>query len=277
MPKVAKQTMKSNRSKLSKPGELASAWDMADTMSLLLYGRSGTGKTTLWATFPKPILVLVCSGGNRPGELKSIDTPENRKSVKPLVIQRSKDVLDCLIQPSFDYQTVVLDHASGMQDLVLKEILGLDEIPAGKSWGLATQQQYGQCTLQCKELFRSILNLQCHRVIVAQEREFNTDTDGELLLPYVGAALMPSLVGWLNPACDYIVQTFIRQKEVEVQTKLGTQVVKTRKKTREVEYCVRTGPHEIFQTKFRIPKGQKMPEVIVDASFQKIQKLVKGG
>ena len=35
--------------------ERGDAWPVAERFSLLLYGESGTGKTTLWATFPKPI------------------------------------------------------------------------------------------------------------------------------------------------------------------------------------------------------------------------------
>ena len=48
MPIVKKQSMKKKAAKSS----MASAWDYTDSISLLLYGRSGTGKTTLWATFP---------------------------------------------------------------------------------------------------------------------------------------------------------------------------------------------------------------------------------
>jgi ABC-type lipoprotein export system ATPase subunit len=49
-----------------------------DTIQLLLYGRSGTGKTTLWSTFPKPILGVICSGGQRSGELRSVSLEDRR-------------------------------------------------------------------------------------------------------------------------------------------------------------------------------------------------------
>lgn len=277
VPSVTKQSLKPQPKKVGGvESRLQSAWDTNNSMSLLLYGRSGTGKTTLWATFPKPILAIMCSGGSQPGELKSIDLPEYRKTIKPLVIQRSSDVRE-LVGMAGDFATVVLDHASGLQDLILKEILGLSEIPVQKSWGMATQQQYGQCALQCKEYFRAILDLSCHRVIVAQEREFNNDGDAsELLAPFVGAALMPSLVGWLNPACDLICETFIRQKVVERTSAVAGKKVTTRSKVKGVEYCLRTAPDPVYTVKFRVPKGRSLPEVVVDPTYAKIKAIVDG-
>lgn len=278
MPSVVKQTTKTPAKKTTGGvlSRLASGWDTTDSMSLLLYGRSGTGKTTLWATFPGPILCMICSGGQKPGELKSIDTPEYRKKITPCVVKESTDVKELLAMAG-DFATVVLDHASGLQDLILKEVLGIDELPAQKSWGMATQQQYGQCTLQCKEILRELLNLQCNRVIVAQEREFNADGDANsLLAPYVGAALTPSLVGWLNPACDYICETFIRPVRVEKKVKLGNTVQTSVVRGKGVEYCIRTAPHEVYTTKFRLPKGRELPEVVVDPSYEALMELISG-
>jgi len=278
MPQVVKQ---SPRGQPKKPtggilSRLPSAWDMTETFSLLLYGRSGTGKTTLWATFPKPILAIVCSGGMKPGELGSINTPELKKVIVPKVVRQSTDVRE-LIAVAEDFATVVLDHGSGFQDLVLKEILGLEELPAQKSWGMASQQQYGQCTLQCKEIFRAFLSLPCYRVIVAQERTFGEDAAaGEGIVPVVGAALTPSLTGWLNPACDHVVETFIRGKTVEKTVKIAGKETRQVTKVKGVEFCLRTAPDPVYITKFRLPKGRDLPDVIVDPSFTKIRALIDG-
>lgn len=248
-------------------------------IKMLLYGRSGTGKTTLWATFPGPILVMVCSGGTKPGELRSVNTKEYRSKISQVVLETPEEVKEILdhVKDVGEYQTIVLDHASGLQDLVLKSILGIDELPAQKGWGLASQQQYGQCTLQCKEMLRSMLGLDANVVIVAQEREFNAESDSDLILPTVGAALSPSLTGWLNTACDYIVQTYIRSKSEVLKTKVGNQVVETINKLKGVDYCLRVGPDQTFTTKFRIPRGTTLPESILDPSYDKIMALISGG
>lgn len=256
---------------------LASAWDLSTGIKILLWGRSGTGKTVTWSSFPGPILAIICSGGSKPGELRSVNTPELRKKINPRIATKIQHVRD-LVKRARDFETVVLDHASGLQDLVLAEILGLSELPAQKGWGLASQQQYGQCTLQCKEVLRDLLSLSANVVIVAQERQFNGEGEqSEILAPYVGAALSPSLTGWLNSAVDYIGQTFIRPKEEVVTRTVGSKAVETRQRVKgEFEYCLRTGPHDVYQTKFRVPKGRDLPDAIVDPDYDKIQALING-
>jgi hypothetical protein len=248
-------------------------------ISMNIYGRSGTGKTTVAATFPKPACFLVCSGGSRPGELRSIDTPTYQKVIDQLVLQKSTDV-DEFVDYQRDtghYATIVLDHATGLQDMVLKEILKLDRIPEQLSWGLASQQEYGQVALQVKTLLRRILDLDCNRVVLAQERDFNTEADGEIIQPYVASALTPSIVGWLGPACDYVCQTFIREQVGTREIEVGGKKVRQQSRTGRVEYCLRTAPSPIYAAKFRVPKGTPLPDCIVDPSYDKIIKLIKGG
>jgi hypothetical protein len=250
-------------------------------IKFLVYGRSKSGKTTTWGTFPKPALALICSGGGRPGELRSIDTPENRKSIRQVVIRETdeiKAVTDAVASGALDVKTLVLDHASGLQDQVLMEILGLDEAPVQRTWGLASQQQYGQCTLRCKELLRGMLSLPCNVVVVAQERTFDSESESDLIMPTVGAGLTPSLTSWLNTAVDYIGQTFIRQKEGVKKTKMTDgKVVETKVRLNEVEYCLRVGPHPVYTTGFRVPAGRKLPDAIVNPDYNKIMGLIRGG
>lgn len=276
MPTVSKQTRKVTKSKTGALSRLASAWDMTSTFSMLLYGKSGTGKTVFWSSFPGPILCMVCSGGQRPGELRSVNTPAMRKKITAKVVGESTDVKE-LISLAGDFATVVLDHGSGMQDLILKEVLGIEELPAQKSWGMASQSQYGQCSLQTKTILRELLSLDCYRVIVAQERQFDGEEDNEAVNPHVCAAMTPSVVGWLGPACDYVCQTYIRPK-MEVSTvKVGKKQTTQSRRGKGVEFCLRTAPHDIFATKFRVPRGIELPECIVDPTFDKVKTLTEGG
>lgn len=249
-------------------------------LKILLYGQSKSGKTTLWETFPRKILAIICSGGNEPGELKSIDTPENRKSIDTLELDDSNDltqIVEFLSNGEHDYETIVLDHVTGLQDLILKEVLGLDKIPVVKNWGIATQQEYGTTAIKCKTYLRELLGLPINVVIIGQEREFEKSKDSELLMPTVGVALMPSLTGWLNSACDYICQTFKGPKYVDKTIELNGKKQTKQIKTKGVEYNLRIGPHEIYTTGFRIPKskGIDLPETITDPSYDKIMELIK--
>lgn len=284
MPKVVKQTPIGKTAKggvISVIDRIAPmSFDDDEGIKILLYGRSGSGKTTLWGTFPGPILSIIRSGGKKPGELRSLDTPANRKKIQQVVLGESKEVMDLVKYQEEEqkFKTLVLDHSTGLQDLVLAEILGLDpdDMPVQKSWGLATQQQYGQCTAQCKEYLRALLGLSCNVVIIAQEREFNTDNEAaEFLAPTVGAALSPSLTGWLNTAVDYICQTYIRQKTEIVTTKINGKEHQTLKKTKGVDYCLRVGPDAVYTTKFRQPKGYELPEAIIDPDYKKLMEQIK--
>lgn len=255
-------------------------------LKINIYGRSGTGKSTWCATAPKPILYAICSGGKKPGEMLSIDTPDNREGIDPIVLDKSAD-LAALIQHQDEtetYKTFVLDHASGFQDLVMREICGFQDIPQQLGFGATksaispqvTQQQWGQIAAQCKETFRKLLSLDCHIIIVAQEREYKPESADDLILPSVCAAITPSLAGWLNAAVDYILNTYIRPKyeEREVVIQGSKQIQKTFIKGK-VDYCLRTGPHSTYTTKFRLPRTNvELPECIVDPSFDKVLDLI---
>ncbi len=258
-------------------------FDDEDGITLCLYGRSGTGKTQLASTFPPPILYIICSGNERSGELRTADTPANRKRIKTVTLQDSCE-LALLVEYQAEeqpFRTVVLDHATGLQDLTLKEILGIDKIPVQKSWGLATRDQYSQSTIQCKELMRAMLNLRCNVVIVAQERNFGEEGASDIIAPSIGAALTPSLAGWLHPTCDYVCQTFIRKKIITKTQTVGqgkmAKQVPQRIDTGEVEFCLRTAADAVYASKFRLPKGTHLPDVIVDPDYDKIITLIRGG
>lgn len=283
MPKVVKQESR------PKPRKTGSVVDRIQPIGseergrrFLIYGRSGTGKTTLWATFPGPILMIICSGGAKPGEEQSIDTPEYRKKISRVVLSSVSEMSELVdhVRETGKYGTVVLDHGSGFQDMTLKEILGLDELPAQKGWGMATQQQYGQSSLQCKESFRALMNLDTNVVIVAQERQFgegdSSGGDDSVIQPTVGAAMSPSVVGWLNPACDCVVRTFIRPKMVEKPSKVNKGKMIKGRDGSKMEFCLLTGVSDLYHTKFRVPKGHHLPEVIVDPTYDKILRVIKG-
>jgi hypothetical protein len=260
-----------------------------EPIQLLLYGRSGTGKTTLWSTFPKPILAVICSGGvANPGELRSIDSEENRRVIKKYRLQRSDELWEVIEgirngQPGpggVPYQTLAIDHCSGLQDLVLKEVLGLGEVPLQKAWGLATREQYGTCTFRCKKIISPMLDLPCNLVIVAHERNFGGDGTGdqadEVIQPFVGAALTASLSGWLNGAFDYVGQCFQRNRQVVKESRLGNKVKRRIVTTKEIEFCLRVGTDPKYAARFRVPRHVKLPPVVPDPSYDKILALVRG-
>lgn len=277
MPNVKKQNPKP-KSRRKKPqgvlDRIAPVSIPKTGITMNLYGKSGAGKTTLACTFPKPLLLIGAEDGTR--------SVHNVKGVDFVRLNTVEELRQIVSWPDLvKYKTVVLDSASSLQDLVLQEILGLDQLPAQRSWGMATRDQWGQCALQTKEILRSVLNLssevRSNVVVIAQEREFNTESESDMLMPYVGSALTPSVTAWLNPACDYICQTFIRQRTQSQTTKVGDKEITTEKPVSGVDFCLRIAPHSTFITKFRSPRfSAEFPEIIANPTFIKIKKLIDG-
>jgi len=286
MPRPVKQTPRRKKKTVKKTSPKSTGFESKlkrideDTggMRFALYGLSGSGKTTVYSTFPKPLLSILSSGCMKPGELKSIDTPENRKTITKLNVKDSSELSEVAEyqRKTGTFATIVVDHLTGLQDQVMKEILGLEELPAQGSWGMAAREDWQTVGLQVKERLREILNLDCKTVLIAQQRTFQGENDGEVLTPLVGPGVTPSIAGWVNHVCDYVCQTYKKQKTI-------TKTIKTRKgeKKKEIEvpgvtYCLRTMPDATYQTKFRVPKEYKQPEMIIDPDYSKIMQVING-
>lgn len=281
MPKIAKQVARRKRvvrKRSSGDSELADrirpVSEVSTGLKFSVYGRGKTGKTRFGCTFPKPVLILGTEDGT-----KSVSTV---KDVDFVQLQTSEEIEGfAKIIVAEDYKTVVLDTAGGLQDMVLREVLGLDELPIQRSWGMAKREDWQTCGAQCKERMRGLLDLAdsygTNVVIVAHERNFNDDnSDDELLAPTVGSALSPSVAGWLNGACDYICQTYIREQEGTKEVKVANKTTNVRTKTGQKEFCLRVGPHPVFMTGFRLPPGTQLPDSIVNPSYSKVFKLILG-
>jgi hypothetical protein len=241
-------------------------------MKLLVYGRGKTGKTRLFSTFPKPALLVGTEDGtNSIADVKGLD----------FIYLRESSELDevCTMLKSGKYKSVGLDTAGGLQDLILKEVLGLDNVPVQRSWGMAQQRDWGTVGVQLKERLRRLLDLADAGImdvmVIAHERNFNDEGGSELMTPTVGAALSPSAAGWLNGATDYICQTFIKEATQTTTQKVAGKEISQTKKTGKAEYCLRIGAHPVYITGFRVRKSaQQLPDMIVDPSYEKIRKLI---
>jgi len=275
MPKITKQTTKTSKH-IRKTGSVLDnaipIEDMPDTgIKMCSYGRGKTGKTTLTCSFPKPLLLIGTEDGTK--SVKSL------KGIDFLRLNHSSQIDEIVEAIAETYKTLVLDTGGGLQDMILKEILGLDDIPMEKSWGMAARDQWQSCGVQTKERLSALLNLAdrgINVVIIAHERNFSDEGSSDLLVPTVGAALTPSTAGWLNGACDYLCQTFLREKTISKKAMVGKKETMMISRTGKTEYCLRVGPHPVYMTGFRRvhTKGEIISDVIVDPDYDKIIKMI---
>jgi hypothetical protein len=245
--------------------------------SAAIYGRSGTGKTTLAASWPKPILYLNIrdNGEESISDVEGIDVVD---------IETSEDLLEQILwlhkkasKGKLIYKTIVLDTMSQLQTLLVEEMGATKKIPKGKragDFGVLTRQDWGKISGDLIKCIMDIRGLPVNSVFIAQERVFNAgdeEDDGiDQLAPEVGTKLMPSVNKDLCASVNIVANTFIR---IKVKTK---KVDGKKEKTITKQFCLRLGPNEVYTTKIRKPKGIEAPDYIIDPSYRKIIDIVKG-
>ncbi len=229
-------------------------------LSCLFYGRSGTGKTTIACSFPKPLLLIDLND-------KGTDSVRDLKGVKVFSAEDWEDLEDIYwhIKKSKDlYKTVVLDTVSMMQGFAV------DKITNGKKDVTLHQKQWGQVGALVMAKIFQFRDLPLNCVFLAQDRiskgsdEDDEETDGQIL-PEVGARVMPSVATQLNAAVNIIGNTFVRETITKVKT-AEKKIVEKRK----VDYCLRIGPHAYYTTKVRKPKSVEVPAFILDPTYEKL-------
>lgn len=252
------------------PGRAISA--ISKVRSYVLYGPSGTGKTTLAASFPKPLLLLDI----RDEGTDSVSDVDNIECRSISCFEEYEDMHAWLLKHPDKFKTVVTDTLSQLQEMVMRELKG-DKInqPIGKK--SMTRRDFGDISSVMKDWiinYRDLTQEGINPVFIAQDRVFtNEDEDkGDIgeIDPEVGPALMPSVAKVLNASVSVIGNTLIRER-MEIKEVKGK---KTKK--RRTEYCLRIGPSSVYRTKVRKPKGVEVPSFIVDPTYEDIMEIIKG-
>lgn len=241
--------------------------DLDLVISALFYGRSGTGKTTVLGTFPKPLLLIDIKE-------KGTDSLASEPGVDVIRINDWSELEDLyweLKDSDHKYKTVGIDAVHSMQALAIVEA---KDVANKKETDQTSQKDFGQASgLMNTWLYnyRDLIEQGINVVFLAHDRvqEVDTEDDGDMILPEVGPRLMPSVASTLLGAVNVVGNTYIREI-VTKSKKVGE------KSTRRVEYCLRIGPHGYYATKIRRPKKFQIPEFIVDPSYDKLANVIQG-
>src|SRR5690606_13967649 len=131
--------LQQNRSSQKTEGcVLSSAIDVADldddNIKMNIYGENRVGKTTLACKFPGPVL-LISFEPNKTGGAKSVTKMPGVKYLRVTSTKAAMQLAEELRSDRF-YKTHVLDGATSLQDIVLRELLDLPAIPEMLTWGL---------------------------------------------------------------------------------------------------------------------------------------------
>lgn len=236
---------------------------MSLTIAALFYGRAGTGKTTLAASFPKPLLHLDIRE-------KGTDSISDLEQVDSLPVEdwnEFEQVYWYIKANPTKYKTVVVDAVSQLQDFAVEDAVAA----SGKGNDVVSKREWGIAAGKLKTWivnYRDLVDLGINVVFLAHDRS-RDEAEGEEgeLMPSIGPRVMPSVASILTASVKLIGNTFIREQTKKLD---GGRMERT------VTYCIRIGPHAYYDTKVRQPKGSYTPDILVDPDYNVLVSLMKG-
>lgn len=271
---------------------LDQAIDVADIediyIKMLLYGGNRVGKTTLAAQFTKPLLhvafEMAPTGGAR--SIKKVP------GIKYLRLDSTEAGMQLAKELKNDdnFQTVVIDSVTSYQDIVLKEILNLPEVPTQLNWGAVTRDEYRVRSERTREGLRPFADLAKHTVFIGKERDHNPpDKEKPEILrgmqsgSFFAVDLGGATVGWLQDCCDFICRMYMEEVTEERMVKsiaIKGQESKERKEligTGKFARFLRLNWHDNYAAGFRCDTPTNIPDVLRDPTFAKLETLIRGG
>ena len=220
----------------------------------VIYGKSNTGKTHLAATFPKPLLYLQIGddGSNtianvEGGKAIPITTDEDLKSVAEELRKDKK------------YRTVVVDTFS----LVVTEWTSQKVVGKGKRM---TQQSWGDLKTDTEEIIKAWHRVAKNHIVVLNCHESMDNIEGmeDEIAPDVRPSVSKGARTYLEGMANFGIHTIRISKEI---TKGNT--TKT-----VVKYAADVGPNPYYWTKLQIDPSIKVPDRIINPSYDKIMSVI---
>ena len=244
--------------------------DIDRPRSWVIYGKSGTGKTTLASTFPKPLLHVDVKD-------EGTDSIADVSGVFATEVNNWEDFEELyyfLKNHPKKYKTVVIDTVTMLQQLCLEHIKPPKDGKRVGDWGSMTMRDWGAASGLLKDWIINFRDLPMEVVFIAQEKVAHAGDEDEdpdnMIAPEVGPSVMKSVASVLNAAVSAIGSTFIgvRHRTVKVKGKS--------KEVQQIKYCLRVGPHPIYVTKIRKPRDIEAPAIIENATYEDWVGVIKG-
>lgn len=234
----------------------------------VIYGLSGTGKTTLASTYPKPIALIDFTGEEGHESVLDVEGLE----VFPVTTLEELEDVYWFLKKSGKFKTIVWDTISSFQRLMVQETCKKKKLKKGQragDWGTMSMKEWGQVGGAINAKITEFIELETTMVFLAHQRVFDPaesddDTENELM-PEIGPGCIKSVSAHLCASAAFIGHTFIRMSVVKVKMK----------KKRRPEYCLRVGPSPVYITKVRKPRHVELPDYLSDPTYKSIINLKK--
>ena len=225
----------------------------------VIYGKSSSGKTWLSGTFPKPMLVLKI-GDN------GLQTIANVEGIEVLTINNPAHLKDVLIelQNNKKYKTILADTFS----LSVNEWVNENSTNKKKRM---SQQMWGDLKTDSEELIRLAQKLSINRIVVLTCHEATDAFEGmeDEILPDIRASVSKGSRTYLEGMANYGVHTIkVRRDRINKKTGETEEIIK---------YAAQIGPDPYYWTKLQIDPAVKVPKLVFNPTFDKLQEIINGG
>jgi hypothetical protein len=227
--------------------------EMGQSNLWVLYGKSGTGKTELLSTFPKPLLYIQI-GDDGTNTIADKDGIKAIRATSPAMI---KELLQEL-RLDKTYKTVALDTFS----LVVNDWTDTHATSKGKKM---TQQMWGDLKQDQEEMVKLAHILARTRTVVLTCHEVMDTIEGmeDEITPDVRPSLSKGARTYLEAMSNFGIHTAIVQKEKEDGTV-------------EFKHIVHLAPNPYYWVKTQKPAHVKLPKAMINPTYTKIVNRLKG-
>lgn len=223
----------------------------------VIYGKSNSGKTYVSSTFPKPMLYIQIGddGSNTIARVKGI------KAVSLSSIKQLKDIAKELYKDKA-YKTIVVDTFS----LLTNEWVDENIIKKNKRM---TQQSWGDLKTETEELIKEMHKLARKHIVVLTCHEATDSIDGmeDEISPDVRPSVSKGARTYLEGMANFGIHT----------TKISKEVTKGNATKEVVKYAADIGPNPYYWTKLQIDPSIKVPERIINPSYNKFIEFINAG
>lgn len=220
----------------------------------VLYGKSGSGKTEVLSTFPKPILYLQF-GDDGSGTIATKD------EIKGIQVKDVPHLKNLLTEAKKDkkYATIAVDTFS----LLVNEWIDTNAVKKGKR---VTQQMWGDLKTDTEEIVKLASLLSKSKIVVLTCHEGTDSFEGleDEIMPDVRPSVSRGARTYLEAIANFGIHTTILKKTMDD----GKEVFR---------YAAHIGPNPYYWTKTQKAASIKLPKLVINPTYDKLMNLFEGG